>query len=119
MEKLSEIQLKTLTSMAKKAKEDKYNEDSKKRLSIILKKKLETSFIGALAAFEKEFGFLWGFEGDKPLTKQQKEMGAIWDDVRTQVLNNGNNQLRAIQNELSQYTIKWNRYQMTLLVKEK
>ena len=43
-------------------REDKFKHDSKHRLSKILKKKVETTMIGALSTVEKYLGFLWGYE---------------------------------------------------------
>ena len=37
-----------------------YEENSKKRLLNNIKKKFDTTIIGSLAAFEEEFGYLWG-----------------------------------------------------------
>ncbi len=90
----------------------RYNESSQKRLLKILEKKLQTSFIGALSQFEQIFGHLWGHNKDEDeLTKQEREYRDLWVQARTNILNNGNNQLRAVQNELSQYTVSWNRHQ--------
>ena len=95
--------------------EQRYLESSRKRLQKIITKKVTTSFIGALAKFEQHFGGLWGHgipEDQK--TEEQLAMAEIWDACRTEVLNNGNNQQRAVENELAQYTVKWNRYQLVI-----
>ena len=39
---------------------EQYQENSKKRLLNNIKKKFDTTIIGSLAAFEEEFGYLWG-----------------------------------------------------------
>ena len=41
----------------RKIKDEKYNSDSKDRLSKILKKKVITTMIGSLSSIEKHFGF--------------------------------------------------------------
>jgi hypothetical protein len=102
---------------------ERYKEESKKRLQGIVEKKIQTSFIGALSSFEEFFGFLWG--NDKyPLTEEQKELLEvlqkqgfnvdyfydIWQNARTNALNNGNSQIRAIRQEFVNYTINWERY---------
>lgn len=104
-------------------KSQKYNESSKKALIKILETKLKTSFIAPLSHFEQSFGFLWGHgKKESELTTDELNYRAIWNAIRTNVLNNGNNQIRAIQNELAQYTVTWNRYQLnfkgTNLIKE-
>ena len=110
----------SLRALKKKMVEDnkkKYDEISGDRLSKIVETKLKTSFIGALSCFEEIFGFLWGHEADGELDDEQLLMKELWEQARTAILNNGNNQIRACKNELEQYSIHWNRYQMTLPVK--
>ena len=41
----------------KSIREQKYRSDSKERLSKILKKKVQTTMIGALSSIEEHFGF--------------------------------------------------------------
>ena len=89
----------------------KYKDSSKRRLSNILKKKFDTTIIGSLAAFEERFGELWGHGlamGD--LDEDQRYWREVWMETRSKVLDNGNANLRAAQNEISQYTLSWNRY---------
>jgi hypothetical protein len=62
----------------------------------ILTKRFQTTMIGALFEFEKYFGHIWGLHknDDEPLTQSEEEYRELWEDVRNQILNNGNNQLR-------------------------
>jgi hypothetical protein len=102
----------------KKAVEEnkrEYEENSRKRFNTIMSKKFQTVMIGALSAFEKRFGELWGHDNMNP-TSEQEELKGVWEEVRNTVLDNGNKQLRAAQQELQQYTMSWNRYQTTLKV---
>lgn len=101
----------------RKETEEKYLKESKKRLKNILETKLRTTFIGALDIFERTFGYLWGKDSPEPLDDTQQEMFEIWQEVRKRILDQGNNQMRAAQNEIDQYTIRWNRYTMVLPVK--
>jgi len=108
----------------------KYREESKRRLEGIVEKKIRTGFIGAISAVEDFFGFLWG-DDNVALTEDQKKLvellqrqgfdydyfERLWQNARTQALNNGNNQIRAIRQELNQYTVNWERYQVQLPVK--
>jgi hypothetical protein len=82
---------------------------SKERLSRIIEKKLQTSFIGAISQFETFFGSLWSGN-----TAEQRKLKELWEQCRTKVLNNGNNQIRALMLELSQYNVEWNMYHMEL-----
>jgi hypothetical protein len=93
----------------------RYREASRARLLKILKRKHTTAFIGALAAFEAAFGRLWGHGTDpRALTADEAAWRAVWEECRNQVLNNGNAQARAVETELAQYTVVWDRYTMTL-----
>ena len=57
---LSKGQISALRAKARTLNEEKYLEASRKRLSAIIEKKIRTSFIGAIAAFEEVLGELWG-----------------------------------------------------------
>jgi hypothetical protein len=114
------MDFKSLKALKKKMKEEsqqKYLDESKRRLAKIMETKLKTAFIGALSHFEQEFGFLWGHEQQDPLTEEQEFMKEIWDRTRTSVLNNGNNQIRAVRSEIENHSIEWKRHQIQLPVK--
>ncbi len=97
---------------------EKRIEQSKEQLFTQIKKKLETSFIGALSHMENNFGSLWGHGLlEHELTEEQKEFRQMWEVCRSAILDNGNNQVRALQNELKQYTVYWDRYKLNLPVK--
>ncbi len=92
----------------------KYREESKLRFQRIYTTKLRTAFIGALAKFEEKFGFLWG-HNDRSTTDideqlDEKFFEELWQSVRNEILTNGNNQIRALDKELEQYTLMWERY---------
>lgn len=100
----------------KNTREDKYKYDSKDRLGKILKKKVETTMIGALSSLEEHFGFLWTNENGN-LTQEQKIMLDIYQKVRSEILDKGNSQARNIDSELSQYEVKWLKYSINIPVK--
>tara|TARA_R100000315_G_C5234280_1_gene145531 strand:+ start:253 stop:645 length:393 start_codon:yes stop_codon:yes gene_type:complete len=111
--KLSHYQLAASQQKKREAKEIKYKDKSKKRLSNIVNTKIKTSFIGAISSCEKNFGFLWGHgKDDDDLNEQELEMKEIWEEVRTEILDNGNTQLRAAMNEIDNYSINWERYSL-------
>ena len=101
----------------KSDKSAKYKEVSKERLLKISKKKIQTTMIGALSTLEKGFGFLWGHESSEPLTPEQEHLKEIYDEVRSEILDRGNNQARNLEAEIANYDINWLRYQITLPVK--
>lgn len=99
-------------------KSNKYKEVSKDRLLKISKKKIQTTMIGALSTVEKHFGFLWGHESGEALTPEQEHMKQLFDEVRSEILDRGNNQARNLEAEFNNYEINWLRYQITLPVKD-
>lgn len=77
----------------------------------ILTKRFQTTMIGALFEFEKTFGYLWGHDKEEnELTDKELDFLDRWDNVRNQILNNGNNQLRKAISDLSKShgNIKYN-----------
>lgn len=95
-------------------KRGRYLEESKKKIQKIISTKMRTCFVGGLSSVEHFFGSIWGHNSTDPLTPEQEKMKEIWEECRTAILNNGNTQLRALESELLQYTINWNRYQKNL-----
>ena len=99
----------------KSLREEKYKHDSRDRLGKILKKKVETTMIGALSSIEENLGFLWNSNGN--LTEEQEKIYNLYQKIRSEILDKGNTQARNIDVELSQYDIKWLRYSVTIPVK--
>lgn len=61
----------------------------------LLKKRFQTTMIGAIFEFEKTFGYLWGQDKNPDfLSEMEEDFRDRWEVVRNQILNNGNNQLR-------------------------
>jgi len=85
----------------KRDNEEKYKYQSKKRLTTNIHKKFTTTMIGALAAFEKHFGHIW---------ENDPRWRDTWENARTEVLDVGNKNLRAAEQEISEYTITWDRH---------
>jgi hypothetical protein len=106
---------KSLRDQIKKRNEEKYRDNSKKRLINNIEKKFKTTMIGSLASFEKYFGELWG-HGGEDLTAEELRFRELWEQARTEILNNGNSQLRIAQEEIAQYSMTWNRYHIDFLV---
>jgi hypothetical protein len=112
--------LRNVVARRKQDDQQLFQKDSKERLAKIIRKKLRTSFIGALASFEAHFGRLWG-HGLTPAqcTPQQRANREIWESCRRNVLTNGNDQIRALDSEVLQYlVIEWQRYQAVLTPKQ-
>lgn len=96
----------------KALRDKKYKEDSKDRLSKLLKKKVQTTMIGALSTIEEHFGFLWA----DCKTEDEKRFKDLYNKVRSEILDKGNHQARNIDSELSQYEIEWLKYNLKIPV---
>ena len=109
--------LKRQAEKLKEARQQKYLDECRQRLSNIAEKKMKTTFIGALDAIERMFGDIWGADIDeKDRNKEEKENFELWQDLRTEILNNGNTQLRGLLNEISQHVVEWKRYNATFTI---
>lgn len=87
----------------KNRREKIHAQKSKAKLSQNLKKKIQTTMIGALSSIEKHFGFLWEHQ-DIPESKKE-EMRNVFNDLRSDILDKGNHQLRNVDAELSNYEV--------------
>ena len=99
------------------SKDDLYKEKSKDRLAKNCKKKIQTTMIGALSSIEDHLGFLWGHKSDESLSEEQEKMRLVYEELRSEILDKGNTQMRNIDTELTQYDVTWNRYQYQIPVK--
>lgn len=90
-----------------------YKKDSKDRLQKIINKKIQTTMIGALDTVEKNLGFLWA-PNDGKMSDDAKYFKKIYEEIRQEILDRGNGQMRNVDTELKQYDIEWLRYQLTL-----
>ena len=113
MDKFNEIIRKR--SEYKESREDKYKYDSKERLSKILKKKVETTMIGAISSIEDHFSFLWDAKGSE-MTEENRFMFDLFQKVRSEILDKGNSQSRNVDAELSQYEVRWMKYSIDIPV---
>lgn len=96
----------------KRVREHQFKVDSKDRLSKLLKKKVQTTMIGALSSIEEHLGFLWQ-DAD---SQDAKKFKALYDQIRSEILDKGNHQARNIDAELSQYEVEWLKYTYSIPV---
>jgi ribosomal 50S subunit-associated protein YjgA (DUF615 family) len=73
---------------------------AKSKLFEVSSKKIRTTMIGAIATIEENLGFLWG-EG----SEDQAEFKQIFEKMRSEILDRGNNQIRNLEAEFSNYDI--------------
>jgi hypothetical protein len=96
-------------------KKELVRQQSKERLTKEVKKRINTTMIGAIASVEEHFGKLWGFNSDGELNYQQQKMKELFEELRADILDKGNAQIRQFEAELNNYDINWNRYHITIL----
>jgi hypothetical protein len=119
IETLSHHAMKELSKKSREAKREKFLENSRKRLDKIMTTKIRTSFIGAIDAFERNFGFLWGQEKEESeRTETEKQMFELYQKARTEALNTGNTQLRNARTEIANNVVEWKRYHLDFPVQE-
>lgn len=100
-------------------KADDFKKASNERLFKIAATKIRTTMIGALATIEEKLAiFLTPNEGEK-LTNEQMFIKKIYEEIRQEILDRGNTQIRNLENEFQQYDIEWKRYTLQLPVKIK
>jgi len=91
------------------------NEKNKDRFKNICRKKFQTCFIFPLAEFEEAFGeelLGIGLQDDE-LTDEQKANRIKWNQLRKNVLDKGNSQMRAFLSEIELYDVQYRGYQTT------
>jgi hypothetical protein len=99
----------------KEYKEDKMHEQYRARLKKIIGKKFDTTMIYPLSQIEAAFGHLWGHgKPDSSLSNEEIMYKRKWDECRTNILNNGNQQKRNAYTELDMHDVEWKRFTATL-----
>ena len=118
MRKMSHAELSKINVQNKKMRAQKDKMRSRYHMTTLLRKKFGTTIIGSLAAFEDNFGHLWahGTPLDE-LDEAQMAFRDVWEEVRKDILDKGNTQLRAALEEINNYDLDWKKYQTQLLVK--
>lgn len=71
--------------------------------------RLRTIMIGSLSRIENTFGYLWNHGAD-PETPSQNQFADKWENLRLEILNHGNNQIRSAIDELNDFFIRQNKY---------
>jgi predicted DNA-binding protein YlxM (UPF0122 family) len=99
-----------------KIRDDRSKEVSQQALYKFAEKCIRTTMIGSLDAIEKSFGFLWNFESQEEMTEEQKLLKNIYDEARASILDKGNNQIRFLKNEFTDYEITRKKYHINLPV---
>jgi len=90
-----------------------YKAKSKQRLKRIMKKKIQTTMIGAISSIESLFGFLW--DKDEPNSEKMEE---LFQNLRSEILDRGNHQIRNVDTEIDLYDVSLETNTVTLPVKK-
>lgn len=98
------------TTDYKKARDEHNKASSRERLKKIGQQKIKTTMIGAIATIEDKLGYLW---------ENDPRMRDVFDSIRCEILDKGNNQMRNFEVELTNYEVVWNKYHMVLPMKRK
>lgn len=109
-------------AMKRKLDEDKakeYKRASKERLLKITITKIKTTMIGALESIEKRLSKYWDGDESVKLTNDQLALKNLYEEMRQEILDRGNKQIRNIETEFEQYEIDWKRYTLVLPVKNR
>lgn len=89
------------------------------RLRFFVEKRIQTTMIGALARIEKTFGDLWGQNKEGDLTEEEENFADMWDYLRNDILNYGNNQIRQVKEDFHKYGgLFKNQYRYTFNVRK-
>jgi len=99
----------------KQKREDREKEVAKERLFKVATKKIQTTMIGSISTIEKYLDFLW--DSDNP-TPEQEKLRSIFEEMRSEILDRGNTQIRNLENEFQNYEIVFKKYTIQLPVKE-
>ena len=67
-----------------------------------IQKRFQTAMIGSLARMEDYFGFMWGHNKDM-ISIEQSENRRLWEELREEILDHSNYQMRCALNDLKNY----------------
>lgn len=80
-------------------------------LAQIIRRRMTTVFIGAIADIQKTFGELWTSKPGEELSDEDKEDMEQWrlvfEEIRKSILDRGNDQGRAMIEDLDKFGIEW------------
>lgn len=95
---------------------EEYRKKSRELLKELGEKLIKTTMVAAIAKVEEEFGDLWGADGssvDSEMIERKKQ----FDAIRKHIFDTGHKQIDTLKNELDNYDVTWNRYQLRMPVK--
>jgi hypothetical protein len=95
---------KKMFSNYRKIKEERSKAQSLESLKYRVSSRIKTTMIGAISSIENHFGYLWG-HGNENLNESQSRLKFIFEELRKEILDKGNNQLRGLDSDLLNYEV--------------
>jgi len=76
---------------------------------------IKTTMIGAIASLESNLGLLWGMGSDKPLTPQEQHFLNIFNQIRKEILDRGNTNIKKTKQLIDGCEIDFVGYKVNLV----
>lgn len=67
-----------------------------------IEKRFQTTMIGSIARIEDYFGFIWG-HNKKTISAKEQQNEELWQELRTEILNHCNYQMREALEDIREY----------------
>jgi len=97
--------------MDKNKARKEYNKD---KVQGEVTKAIKTTMIGAIASIEEKFGRLWAFNEQRPLTEEEQLFFDIFTDLRKEILDKGNSQIKKVKTIIDAYDIDYIGYTLNI-----
>lgn len=94
--------------------QDRKKQYERDKLQAELAAKMKTIMIGAISSVEEKLGDLWGFGKKRPLTQSEQEFSDLFQELRKDILDKGNTQIRNTKQLLEQYNIEYEGYSLEI-----
>lgn len=86
-------------------------QENVEHLALSIEKRFQTTMIGSLARIEDYLGFVWGHNQDM-ISIEQSDNRQLWQDLREDILDHCNYQMRAALTDLRKFIQNENRSQI-------
>lgn len=76
---------------------------------------IKTTMIGALSKIEEKLGYLWAFQENRELTNDEQYFLDLYSELRKDILDNGNNQIKKTKALVDTYEVEYIGYTLHLV----
>ena len=94
--------------------QDRHAEYSQIKMENELAAKMRTIMIGALDSIEKKLGPIWGCNEKRQLTQEERDLAEVYAELRTEILDKGNTQIRNIKPFLELFNLEYVGYKLEI-----